>query len=186
MSKHPVEFASNNPYGQQSPRPDSFSMPNPAVASGSEYPQGTAPQFHFAPPAGPPPGMDVLPPAYQPRTSFSNYPSEPLSAPAAYASRPGVQPTQQDASLPSASTSERSFLSGLKDKIAPRDPLNPPPPSFARQPDPRFPYGPFAYMSMVSIGSHLDDGFPLVAPGAGPGAPHPFATHDVQQADWIR
>ncbi|EIN07893.1 hypothetical protein PUNSTDRAFT_17956, partial [Punctularia strigosozonata HHB-11173 SS5] len=67
--------------------------------------------------------------------------------------------------------------------------LNPPPPSFARTADSRLPYGPFPYMALTSKGSHLDAGFPLIAPAlsnAAPGQPHPFATHDIQEADWTR
>ena len=61
------------------------------------------------------------------------------------------------------------------------------PPSFARTPSTTASYAPFPQLSLRSISDQLDVGFPSVAPACPPGVmSHPFASHDVQEADWTR
>jgi hypothetical protein len=77
----------------------------------------------------------------------------------------------------------------VKERVVPRDPLDPPPPSFTRPPPVDLPYTPFTYMTLYSKGLNPDDGFPLTVPGCCGGEPnqrHPFISHDVQKADWQR
>ena len=63
--------------------------------------------------------------------------------------------------------------------------LDPPPPSFTRIAPPDLPYAAFPAMELISKGSTLDKGFPYAAPPCVM-APHPFATHDVNENDWRR
>lgn len=74
--------------------------------------------------------------------------------------------------------------------------LNPPPPSFRRQPPADIAREPFPIMVLVGEGASVDKGFAYVAPepsgrvGAGSPPPphphdvHPFRTRDVYEQDW--
>ena len=61
--------------------------------------------------------------------------------------------------------------------------LTPPPPSFTRVPPLDRPYTPFAPCALHSHSRRMEDGFPALAPPAP--QPHPFSTHDVNEADWL-
>ncbi|KAI0360330.1 hypothetical protein OH77DRAFT_1418220 [Trametes cingulata] len=63
--------------------------------------------------------------------------------------------------------------------------IDPPPPSFLRRPSPSFPYGPFEPLEVLAAGKRLDDGFVATLPFSAT-QPHPFATHDVMEEDWMR
>ncbi|KAI0088982.1 hypothetical protein BDY19DRAFT_875756, partial [Irpex rosettiformis] len=64
--------------------------------------------------------------------------------------------------------------------------LNPPPPCFTRAPPHHeLMTQPFQPISVISIESQLDKGFPSMAPPS-PAQTHPFVVHDVQEEDWTR
>ncbi|KZS88193.1 hypothetical protein SISNIDRAFT_401831, partial [Sistotremastrum niveocremeum HHB9708] len=64
--------------------------------------------------------------------------------------------------------------------------LNPPPPSFSRAADPRFPYPAFQPIWLHGLHKkHLEACFSLIPPTSFVN-PHPFATHDVGEVDWVR
>ena len=80
------------------------------------------------------------------------------------------------------------------DKVSPlfggrsvRSLLNPPPPPFCRAPPPSDAETPFAPLVVPALGERfLADGFPAVLPAMEDGEEaHPFATHDVREADWM-
>ena len=100
----------------------------------------------------------------------------PPAGPAIYA------PPPSDASSPSSASGTKK--TGIMHKLTTPDLLDPPPPSFGRPP-PTQPYPPFAPCALESKGSSLRKGFPLAPPASGT-QPHPFATHDVAEADWAR
>lgn len=86
-----------------------------------------------------------------------------------------------------ASSSSRSLLSIIGDKlIPPNQPLHDPPtllpPSFTRLPAPNLPYGLFPPTYLIDFGYFT---FP-VAPPSSHAQPHPFITHDVTEEDWSR
>ncbi|KDQ60004.1 hypothetical protein JAAARDRAFT_191439 [Jaapia argillacea MUCL 33604] len=61
----------------------------------------------------------------------------------------------------------------------------PQPPSFSRPVPPYLPYMPFAPMTIYANGRHLSSGFPTTLPLAVSPEAHPFATHDIQELDWV-
>ncbi|GJE93681.1 DUF4646 domain-containing protein [Phanerochaete sordida] len=106
--------------------------------------------------------------------------------PAAYPAPNGPPSTQPDTSSVAGPSSGGigGFMRGLTGQV-PSDLLNPPPPSFSRPPRRELPYTPFAPLTVVGIGTSLDKGFPAIPPPAAM-QPHPFATHDVCEDDWVR
>lgn len=116
-----------------------------------------------------------MPGAYTPGT----YP--PSRAP----SRSPVPPNSPPVAGPSsAGAGIGGFLKGLSGS-EPSDLLNPPPPSFSRAPRRELPYTPFPPLTVLSLGSSLDKGFPALPPPTTV-QPHPFAMHDVCEEDWVR
>ncbi len=73
----------------------------------------------------------------------------------------------------------RTFAAGT----TPSQLLNPPPPSFSRQPPGNLPYSAFPPCALLSISNRLEDGFPALPPPTQV-QPHPFAAHDVNEEDW--
>ncbi|KZT23391.1 hypothetical protein NEOLEDRAFT_1049519, partial [Neolentinus lepideus HHB14362 ss-1] len=63
--------------------------------------------------------------------------------------------------------------------------LDPPPPSFSRPVPQYVAYEPFPTMVTLGLGKDLGDGF-MEMPPPSVVQPHPFARHDVQEADWLR
>lgn len=59
------------------------------------------------------------------------------------------------------------------------------PESWNRLPPPQLPYTAFPPMRLLSNGNELSKGFPELPPPCALN-PHPFATHDVTEADWKR
>ena len=59
------------------------------------------------------------------------------------------------------------------------------PPSFARPPSREVTYPNFQPMFLVATGNSLSNGFPYISP-ASDSNPHPFASHDVYETDWMR
>jgi hypothetical protein len=57
------------------------------------------------------------------------------------------------------------------------------PPCFSRDLPRSIAYVSFDPMQVVALGRYLSDGFPLGFPPSGVN-PHPFSSHDVNQADW--
>ncbi|GJE93683.1 hypothetical protein PsYK624_098430 [Phanerochaete sordida] len=99
---------------------------------------------------------------------------------------PQPQPQPQSSPVPSSSSPRAGggFLQGLSGSEM-SDFLNPPPPSFSRAPRRELPYSPFPPLTALSAGGTLEKGFaPLPPPSAV--QPHPFATHDVCEDDWVR
>ncbi|KZP08677.1 hypothetical protein FIBSPDRAFT_874336 [Athelia psychrophila] len=59
------------------------------------------------------------------------------------------------------------------------------PPSFSRAPPPGLPYNAFPPTYLIALRGDVAHGFPPMPPPS-PVAPHPFATHDVNESDWTR
>ena len=59
------------------------------------------------------------------------------------------------------------------------------PPSFARAPSREVTYPSFPPMFLVATGKTLAKGFPFISPPSNSN-PHPFASHDVYELDWMR
>ncbi|KZT32674.1 hypothetical protein SISSUDRAFT_1066735 [Sistotremastrum suecicum HHB10207 ss-3] len=184
-------------------------MPPPVSYSGFVPPPGPPPGYYASYPSqnpfsprqvdsslaswdGSPPPLpqrpyqNGAPPFPPPQRSYEDmgYSSQGLQGPGSsgYARYP--QPGSSSVPLGTPSTSSRA--SQLLGKIVKRDPLNPPPPSFSRAPDPRYPYPAFQPMWLLGSGKKgLDSCFPSILPTSFMN-PHPFASHDVDQSDWIR
>lgn len=60
-----------------------------------------------------------------------------------------------------------------------------PPSCFSRRPIPGLSYGTFPPVYLIGNGKTLHKGFPMMPPPSTM-VPHPFATHDVNEADWTR
>jgi hypothetical protein len=58
-------------------------------------------------------------------------------------------------------------------------------PSFSRPPAQNLYYNPFPPTYLISNSRSLENGFPVVLPPS-PVQPHPFTSHDVNEADWTR
>ena len=58
-------------------------------------------------------------------------------------------------------------------------------PSFARPPAQNLCYNNFPPTYLIANGKKLDSGFPMEPPPS-PVHPHPFTSHDVNEADWTR
>ena len=58
-------------------------------------------------------------------------------------------------------------------------------PSFGRPPSREVTYPNFPPMFLVATGKTLSKGFPYISPASNSN-PHPFASHDVYEADWMR
>jgi len=58
-------------------------------------------------------------------------------------------------------------------------------PSFARPPAQNLYYNNFPPTYLIANGKNLDSGFPMEPPPS-PVHPHPFTSHDVNEADWTR
>ncbi|KAF7796147.1 hypothetical protein EIP86_007321 [Pleurotus ostreatoroseus] len=112
---------------------------------------------------------EELPPPYQ------GTPSAPPASVSVSASDAG--PSQP--SSPSLLSRMKSFTG-----TSPVEILSTLPPSFSRVPPADVPYAPFAPCALVSLSHALDKGFPALAPPST--QPHPFAAHDVLEADWLR
>jgi len=90
-----------------------------------------------------------------------------------------VQPYQQ----PTRSNSSNSVLK----KMGGKNPLDPPPPQFARPAPGNYPYAMFPPMVCLSISTKLGDGFHVMAPPAPYGLQqHPFMSHDITEPDWTK
>ncbi|KZP08678.1 hypothetical protein FIBSPDRAFT_874339 [Athelia psychrophila] len=63
--------------------------------------------------------------------------------------------------------------------------MDKPPPSFSRPPPPGLPYNAFPSTYLIALRGDVARGFPPMPPPS-PVAPHPFATHDVNEFDWNR
>jgi hypothetical protein len=59
------------------------------------------------------------------------------------------------------------------------------PPSFGRPPSREVTYPNFPSMFLVATGKSLSKGFPYISPASNSN-PHPFASHDVYEVDWMR
>ncbi|THH00718.1 hypothetical protein EW026_g1861 [Hermanssonia centrifuga] len=123
---------------------------------------------------------------------YMSYPQgyDPNRAPQGYS--PNGAPPQDysynRAGSPSPSGRPGGLLGGLKSfapGASPSQLLNPPPPSFNRPPPDNLPYNPFPPCALISVGSHLEDGFPALPPPTTV-QPHPFSLHDVKEEDWTK
>lgn len=103
------------------------------------------------------------------QTSHSEYPNYMSSAPP----RPSMSLSRNLLSLAGESS---TFLNQLTQ--SPRTPL----PSY-RPPAQNLFYTAFPPTYLISNGENLDSGFPL-GPPPSPVQPHPFISHDVNEADW--
>ena len=59
------------------------------------------------------------------------------------------------------------------------------PPSFGRPPSREVTYPNFPPMFLIATGKTLSKGFPYISPPSNSN-PHPFASHDVYEVDWMR
>ncbi|KAH9887318.1 hypothetical protein C8Q73DRAFT_657318 [Cubamyces lactineus] len=119
----------------------------------------------------------------------SNYtPSSLYASSASYASTSSRSLLHRSSSAQSSQSSGTSNVhapgpSATRKELSPL--LNPPPPSFQRPPAPGYSYAPFEPLHVPAIGHTLEDGFVSSLPRSRT-QPHPFAAHDVAEADWTR
>jgi Domain of unknown function (DUF4646) len=125
----------------------------------------------YAPPPGSP---SVEPPAYENHET----PNRPLIEKYRVEATHSQTSTSQEAGAPTPATPEVSSIS------TPRT-ASIPPPSFSRAPPSQCSYPPFPPTYLISTGSSLDKGFPLLPPPSN-AQPHPFVSHDVNEEDWAR
>ncbi|KIP06516.1 hypothetical protein PHLGIDRAFT_118905 [Phlebiopsis gigantea 11061_1 CR5-6] len=147
------------------------------IVNNKDAPPQQTHRAQYDAPQGPPPG-------YQ-QGSTSPFASRGYPPSPNHSSSPGgeVAPSYRQHPEPIAEQQPLGLLHQEREPCL----LNPPPPAFARSPQAQLPYTPFAPCVAVSLTAGLDGGFPLMPPpGAVPGAPHPFATHDVNEEDWTR
>lgn len=187
-----AEYPSNNPYQKWAPPP-----------SQSQYP--TPPQPPYPAPTGPPPNssgqhgyapviVQGVPPEYQPpsggypqdeKSSGGHVPHAPYpgaaSAPeniSVYDRSDGPSSHGERASSPGPNKNDGMSLASFFGNKGP-------PPSWQRPPAPHMAYNQFPPMYLISNGKELTKGFPELPPPCQL-APHPFATHDVNEEDWKR
>jgi len=175
-------------------QPPPYSLPEPQAApaprSGygySQYPPAPAGQASDQPKERSLPGLPGEASTYYQTPLSAQAPAESSQRTQYYNQAPGGS-NQLAEGAPSSS----SLFGSLSNSFGPgpkRNPLDPPPPAFTRPIaylDPR----PFPPLSLQSHKASLQDGFPaLPAAPEGPlppGAPHPFSTHDIPEADWLR
>jgi hypothetical protein len=174
---------------EQQPPPYSFPQPQTAFAPGMETNTAQAQAYDSAKDRSLPqlPGEAS---AYY--TSYIGPQDQPS---ASYQGQYGIYPPSDSQPTPPEGPkgvpSSSSSFAGLTGVFNPkRNPLDPPPPAFTRPIaaylDPR----PFPPLSIQSFKAALADGFPALpaAPETqlAPGEPHPFSTHDIPEADWLR
>lgn len=121
-----------------------------------------------------------------PTQNLASYPTSSVLPPCSSLQTPRPEagartPSASSGAVPNVLGSLKQFLPG--DKVSAL--FDPPPPSFQRPPRPDLPYAPFAQTPLMTAGSELDKGFPLIAPPSTT-VPHPFVTHDVGEEDWLR
>lgn len=92
-----------------------------------------------------------------------------------------AHPTVPSPTLPRGNDSEPGSSSKPSASTSPHET----PSAFSRLPPQHLPYKTFSPMHLIANGEFLDEGFPLLAPPAD-SQPHPFATHDIREGDWIR
>lgn len=170
--------------------------------------------YGYTPPSGAPPGrMDgygSFGPSRgpSPRPTYSNTPatlqgyapspsqSGPAQSTPSLQDKKGSSPdgapsaTGQPAGSDAPKPGMMGKVQGVVKKIAPGEDIEalliPPPPGFLRTPPSNLPYGPFEPTALVGQKKDkLDSGFPNLIPPSRE-RPHPFATHDVREEDWMR
>ncbi|KAI0628481.1 hypothetical protein C8Q77DRAFT_1068097 [Trametes polyzona] len=162
--------------------------------------QSSSPPWTQEGPSGSVHGKPANPPLRSPKP----HPSGSAKSPSIYASSSYAQTTTAcltsvpiphsptyptnapSASSPSSSVSRStSSASASPSTHAPSTPHSHP--SFERRPPPDVPYGEFPPGTHYARSDDLTRGFPAAPPTcpAPPGTPHPFSTHDVQEADWV-
>ncbi|KAJ8468484.1 hypothetical protein ONZ51_g9614 [Trametes cubensis] len=167
---------SSHPGPTQMPSPSNSLVPSPPQIP--DYPGSTSPHAAHA---------QTAPHAGQ-HSASSNYAS---SSPYAHSSSHAS--TSSPSLLHRSSSAQSSHPdSGASTVYAPGPSrkelsplLNPPPPSFQRAPAPGYSYAPFEPLHVPAIGHTLEDGFVSSLPRSRT-QPHPFAAHDVAEADWTR
>ncbi|TFK52377.1 hypothetical protein OE88DRAFT_1657610 [Heliocybe sulcata] len=168
-------------------------------ASTGEYQHGlhatsTGP---YSSPSGPPPQMQhqghALPPYPADYSAQAGQQQE--KPPAAYGPGYSPSPSHAGAQTPQGGQpqnappeQEEGFSLASITKLfsgQSSNPLDPPPPSFNRPVPQWVTSEKFPMMVTLGAGKDLGDGFTAVPP---PSAlqPHPFQSHDVQDADWVR
>ena len=140
------------------------------------------------------PPQAVEPPPYEFGYGYTSgiYPAEKKpTTPESVTETSSIHPQySQPYGLPPESSSSHSPPFGINLASSFRNPSpgnithDPPPLSFSRQPPENLPYDPFQPIFLIANGKFLDTGFPLAAPPSA-AQPHPFASHDVNEGDWI-
>ena len=97
---------------------------------------------------------------------------------------PSYYPDGSASSSHFSSASESSITNAAMPAPMARSPPGTPP-SFARPPSREVTYPSFPPMFLVATGKSLVKGFPIVSPASNLN-PHPFASHDVYEVDWMR
>ncbi|KDQ60002.1 hypothetical protein JAAARDRAFT_67681 [Jaapia argillacea MUCL 33604] len=147
----------------------------------------------YAPPSGPPPAQATVetPPSYDNLSINHAAPAHPIDeksgsewedekAPAPIENQrtaPIVTPPQPQ----SRGFCPISYISSCASSSSP--PIFTQPPSFSRPAPSNLPYTAFAPITIYTLGKRLGDGFPTTLPPSN--EPHPFASHDIQESDWL-
>lgn len=155
----------------------------------------------YEPPFEPPPSYIQAPQDFPISVGSSQDRGFPQSSPAGhYPSRPqGVEAASYLASQPfpgqysgSSDPARPSPSSSLLGRITSsfgndRNPLDPPPVAFTRAVSQNVDLRPFSPLSLISLENNLSGGFPRLPPASSVQMPyHPFGTHDIPEADWLR
>ncbi|KAI0761086.1 hypothetical protein BD413DRAFT_721648 [Trametes elegans] len=131
--------------------------------------------------------------SYSPGPTYSGGSSSSTSSPTTHRSpsifsAPSTENASSSTSRADSSAHPPSTHSGHSPPSTPlaQTLLNSPPPSFERRPPADLPYGPFPPTTLLAHSADLTRGFPHTPPTCPCPPPHPFLTHDVNEADWAR
>ena len=163
---------------------------------------------HNQPPSPPPEGARLSPPPYysianaQARVVSGTSPQtsrEAFASPSGFIGpslRPGLRPYYSasdsfdcppPATVPTTPPSPSFFSFFGRTKCSKEVQVSAPPlpQSFSRHPPPNLSYDKFPPVYLTANSKNLDMGFPILPPPSRI-QPHPFTSHDVNEADWSR
>ena len=147
-------------------------------------PSGPSPTFPAEKVSTPPP----IRLEYHPESSSSSRAIVPPTLPTSFDSNPPPPSYYSDGFANAASSSHFAPASSITNAAMSVPMARPAPgshPSFARAPSRQVTYPSFPPMFLVATGKSLAKGFPFISPASN-SIPHPFASHDVYEGDWMK
>ncbi|CCM05886.1 uncharacterized protein FIBRA_08123 [Fibroporia radiculosa] len=131
--------------------------------------------------------IDAPPPAYGPASVHT--PSTILSVDTSTQSRPSSSTISLYSPISDAGTSSIHSAESVGTRFAHSESVasifKSSPPCFQRSPPTSLPYPSFEPIVLYALCNELQKGFPPIPP-ASMASPHPFATHDISEEDWLR